>query len=122
MSLNDWVSFFKKAGISPPSAVNTYAAAFVKNKMGNDTLEDLDQENLRQMGITALGNILRILKHTKKIVDTEEMKVVEVKRENIEEEDPTEEDIDEVMARVEADIPIWESEMRQSMRRKISEE
>ena len=109
MSLNDWISFFSKAGISPPSAVKTYAAVFVKNKIGNDTLEDLEKEGLHDMGITAIGDIYRILKHAKKIVETK-AKVVEVKEEDINEEVLSDEDNDEVMARVEADIPKWRSE------------
>ena len=106
--MDDWVSFFSKVGVSP-SAAKTYAAVFVKNKIGNDTLEDLDKESLHWMGITALGDIFRILKHAKKVIKTE-VEIVEVKKEDIKKEDQNEEDIDEVMARVEADIPKWRSE------------
>ena len=102
------MSFFSKAGVSPLKA-KAYAALFVKNEIGNDTLEDLDKENLREMGVTALGDILRIIKHAKKVIETE-ARVDGMKEDDIKKEDLNEEDIDEVMARVEADIPKWRSE------------
>ena len=68
--LNNWAAFFSKAGVSP-SKVQTYAAVFVKNEMGNDTLKYLDKESLHWIGITALGDIFRILQHAKKVVETD---------------------------------------------------
>ena len=45
----------------------TYATTFVQNSIRGDTLEDLDKGDLREMRITALGDIKRILKHAKKV-------------------------------------------------------
>ena len=45
----------------------------MKWALGNDTLKYLDKESLCEIGITVLGDIIRILKHAKT-----EVKVVEV--------------------------------------------
>ena len=66
MSISNWVSFFKDAGVASSVAL-TYATAFVRNSIGSDTLEDLDKEDLREMGISAIGDMKRILKHVKKL-------------------------------------------------------
>ena len=112
--MNNWASFFIKAGVSPSKA-KTYAATFVKNEMGNDTLKYLDRESLREIGINALGDIFRILEHAQKVIMTE-VKVVEVEYDDIKKEIPIEEDTDEVMAIGEAYIPEWRSEKSQVMR------
>lgn len=77
MSLNsgrDWVAFFGDAGI-PSAAAKTYAASFVENRIRGDMLADLDKEYLRDMGITVLGDIICILKHAKKVVDTRKKEI-----------------------------------------------
>ena len=98
----DWVTFFSKLGV-PPSLAKTYAAAFIKNRIGQDTLEDLDKDDLREMGIVAIGDIKRILKNAKKVVDAnDEVKVIEVKQEGKNQELSEEDEVGGMMARVEA--------------------
>ena len=70
----DWVAFFGDAGI-PSAAAKTYAASFVENRIRGDMLADLDKEYLRDMGITVLGDIICILKHAKKVVDTRKKEI-----------------------------------------------
>ena len=70
----DWVAFFGDAGV-PSSAAKTYAAAFVENRIRENMLEDLDKEYLRDMGITVLGDIICILKHSKKVVETKKKEI-----------------------------------------------
>ena len=65
MSLKEWTAFFRDAGITSSEA-STYTAAFVQHNIRSDMLEDLDKEDLRDMGITAIGDIKRILKYAKK--------------------------------------------------------
>ena len=65
MSTNDWTAFFQDAGITS-SAANTYSAAFVQHSIGSDMIEHLDKSDLRDMGITAIGDIKRILIYAKK--------------------------------------------------------
>ena len=59
------MTFLENAGVQTSVAM-TYAAIFTKNNIAGDTLEDLDREDLVFMGISALGDIKRILKHAKK--------------------------------------------------------
>ena len=70
----DWVAFFGDAGI-PSAAAKTYAASFVENRIRGDMLADLDKEYLRDMGISVLGDIICILKHAKKVVDTRKKEI-----------------------------------------------
>ena len=70
----DWVAFFGDAGV-PSSAAKTYAAAFVENRIRENMLEDLDKEYLRDMGITVLGDIICILKHSKKVIETKKAEI-----------------------------------------------
>ena len=65
MSVREWTDFFRDAGISSSEA-QTYKAAFAQHNIRSDMLEDLDKEDLRDMGITAIGDIKRILKYSKK--------------------------------------------------------
>ena len=51
---HNWVAFFENAGI-PSAAAETYAAIFIANRIGADTLADLDKGHLHEIGITALG-------------------------------------------------------------------
>jgi len=58
------MKFFLDAGIPPDSSAQ-YAVTFETNRMGLDMLMDLDKEYLRDLNITALGDIISILKHSK---------------------------------------------------------
>jgi len=58
------MKFFLDAGIPPDSSAQ-YAVTFETNRMGMDMLMDLDKEYLRDLNITALGDIISILKHAK---------------------------------------------------------
>jgi len=58
------MKFFLDAGIPPDSSAQ-YAVTFETNRMGLDMLMDLDKEYLRDLNITALGDIISILKHAK---------------------------------------------------------
>ena len=51
MATNNWMTFFKDAGVESSVSMK-YAATFVQNNIGGDTLEDLDKGHLQEMGIT----------------------------------------------------------------------
>ena len=82
ISGRDWVAFFGDAGI-PSASAKTYGAWFVENRIKGDMLEDLDKGYLRDMGITAHGDIICILKHAKKVVNArkEEISLKDIKTE-----------------------------------------
>ncbi len=61
-----WVKFFKNASI-PNQFANVYASKFNDNRIRFDMLADLDRALLNEMGITAIGDCLSILKHAKEI-------------------------------------------------------
>ena len=60
----EWESYFIKAGISANSA-KSYAAMFVKEKLTKENLQMMDWAMLKELGITAMGEALSILKQAK---------------------------------------------------------
>uniref|UniRef100_A0A8C5Q3I9 Chromosome 19 open reading frame 47 n=1 Tax=Leptobrachium leishanense TaxID=445787 RepID=A0A8C5Q3I9_9ANUR len=61
---SEWIGFFKEAGIPAGPAVN-YAVAFVDNRIQKNMLLDLNKEIMNELGITAVGDIIAVLKHAK---------------------------------------------------------
>ncbi|XP_069631100.1 uncharacterized protein C19orf47 homolog isoform X1 [Haliaeetus albicilla] len=64
MVTSKWIQFFREAGIPPGPAVN-YAVMFVDNRIQKNMLMDLNKEIMNELGITVVGDIIAILKHTK---------------------------------------------------------
>ena len=62
-----WMRFFKDASI-PAEFIGIYASKFVENRIRFDMLGDLDRALLNEMGISAIGDSLSILKHAKIIM------------------------------------------------------
>ena len=58
----EWEEFFLDAKI-PKDVAPLYAETFYKNRMSFDMLADLTKDYLRDLDITALGDIISILKH-----------------------------------------------------------
>ena len=77
-----WMRFFLDAGIPPDSAAH-YAVTFEQNRMGLDMVGDLDKEYLRDLKITALGDIISILRAAKKHQDRTEREAAVAKREQV---------------------------------------
>ena len=58
---SEWTKLLSGAGIDPKSAAE-YATSFVLEKMTQDSLNMLDRDMLKEMGVTALGDALAILR------------------------------------------------------------
>ena len=59
----EWTTWFLEAGI-PAAESAQYAATFVANRIQD--VEDLNNELLRAMNITIIGDCMAIIKHAKK--------------------------------------------------------
>lgn len=59
-----WFRFFKDASI-PSGFAQNYAKKFIENRIRFEMLADLDRPLLNELGITAIGDCLSILKHAK---------------------------------------------------------
>lgn len=57
----DWFDFFLACGVNP-QICERYAAAFVKDEMGEENLPDISEKLLRTLGLKE-GDILRVMKH-----------------------------------------------------------
>lgn len=66
-STEGWKAFFEAAGIPSEHAIR-YATVFVENRVQTSMLEDLNKDYLKDMQITATGDVIAILKHAHKNV------------------------------------------------------
>ncbi|ESN96093.1 hypothetical protein HELRODRAFT_189105 [Helobdella robusta] len=57
-----WFKFFIDAGI-PASDAGSYAVSFTENRIYSHMIMDLTKENLKELGVNALGDTIAILKH-----------------------------------------------------------
>ena len=60
----EWEDYFIKVGISADWA-KSYAATFAREKLREENFRMMDWAMLRELGITAMGEVLSILKQTK---------------------------------------------------------
>lgn len=64
MSATEWTRFFREAGIPNKVAV-MYAKIFVDNRLVMSMLPDITRDVLRDVGITAIGDIIAVLNYAK---------------------------------------------------------
>lgn len=62
-----WTEFFSDAGIIE-SDIENYAVTFVKHRIRKNMLLELNKEYLSEMGITAMGDIIAIIRHAKAVL------------------------------------------------------
>ena len=62
---NDWQELLTKIGI-PADSARTYAKTFVEESITKDSLTMIDQEVLKELGVTTMGHAQAILKLAKK--------------------------------------------------------
>ena len=65
-SVRDWLDFFADAGISYDRA-KMYAASVVENKRTDVTLQELNRESLRDLGIVISRDVFDIVNHAKRM-------------------------------------------------------
>lgn len=58
----DWEKYLRDAGI-PEEAAHQYAKSFTENRMTFEILPSMDRSFLRDLGITVIGDIMKILQH-----------------------------------------------------------
>jgi len=66
MATARWQGFFKDAGI-PGGPAGDYAIIFSDNRMRMDMLNELNKEILADLGIKVMGDVIAILRHSKKV-------------------------------------------------------
>nr|XP_041569260.1 uncharacterized protein C19orf47 homolog isoform X2 [Taeniopygia guttata] len=71
MATSEWLRFFEDAGIPPGPALG-YAVAFVDNRIHKDMLLELTKELMKDLGVTAVGDVIAILRHAR-LVHRQEM-------------------------------------------------
>uniref|UniRef100_A0A0X3P2Y9 Uncharacterized protein C19orf47 homolog n=1 Tax=Schistocephalus solidus TaxID=70667 RepID=A0A0X3P2Y9_SCHSO len=69
-----WTTIFTDAGL-PHGISQKYAHLFVENRMTTKLLPFLDKDLLKEIGITAVGDIIAILQHCKKVKHEEPTKL-----------------------------------------------
>ena len=73
-SASEWNDFFLGAKM-PKDVASLYAKKFFGNRMSFGMLADLTKDYLRDLGITALGDIISILKHAKNVQSKQDSEV-----------------------------------------------
>eukprot|EP00794_Sanderia_malayensis_P020451 gene20451-22467_t len=66
MASAKWLDFFKHAGI-PSEPASEYAVVFTDNRMRMDMLNELTKDILGDLGIKVMGDVIAILRHSKKV-------------------------------------------------------
>ena len=59
-----WIALITEAGV-PPEPATQYAKTFTENRLKASELPDFNMDLLKNLGITAIGDILSIIRHAK---------------------------------------------------------